>query len=99
MTIRYEITNEVGDEHAQAVADFMTQRHLPDAWATGCFTSISWEQSGPGRFRGVFTAASREDLDRYFADHAPRLAEDARAHMPHAGVPERAEWTVLQTWE
>ncbi len=99
MTIRYELTNEVDETHVEDVVRFMTQRHLPDAWATSCFTSITWEQAGPGRFRGVFTAPDRADLDRYFADHAPGLMADAAAHMPGGmAPPHREEWTVLETW-
>lgn len=98
MPIRYELTNDVGEEHADRVQWFMTERHLPDAFATGCFTSITWEQAGPGRFRGVFTAATRDDLDRYFSEHAPRLRDDAAAHVGDLPPPSREEWVVLNEW-
>lgn len=98
MPIRYELVNEVAPEQVERLCSFMVERHLPDAWATGCFTEITFEQESPTRFRGVFTAEDRADLERYFAEHAPRLRDDAAEHMAGMPPPQRFEWEVVARW-
>lgn len=98
MVIRYELVNEVAPEQVDQLRAFMVDRHLPDAWRSGCFTSITFEQEGPTRFRGVFNAPDRESLDRYFAEFAPALHEDAVQAMAGMPPPHRAEWTVVASW-
>ena len=96
--ITYEITATVRPELCEAYERYMRDRHIPDLLATGAFDGASFGRSSPGRYRVRYEARGRAALDRYLAEHAPRL----RAHFVEAfpsGVElAREEWTVLARW-
>ena len=57
------------------------------------FTGASFARSELGRYRVRYEAATREALDRYLSEHAPRLRADS------TGVQlTREVWKTVQVW-
>jgi hypothetical protein len=98
VSIVYEITAAVPPEAARQYESYMRSHHIPDILTTGCFTGASLERSEPGRYRARYMAADRESLDRYLAEHAPRLRADGERRFPPGVSVVREEWEVLQSW-
>ena len=96
--VTYEITAMVRPELAPAYERYMRERHIPDLLATGAFAAASFGRSEPGRYRVRYEAHSREALERYLAEHAPRLRADLQRQFPDGVDLTRDEWTVLQLW-
>ena len=92
----YEVTAVIETELSEKYELFMTERHIPDLLKTGCFETASFETSTPGRYRIRYAARDRESLDRYLAEHAPKLRQDFVAHFPEGADLSREEWSVLK---
>jgi len=80
----YEITTVVEPDLISKYEQYMLTRHIPDLLATGYFTGASFTKSKPGRYRVCYEAATREALDRYLSEHAPRLQADMEFSLPIA---------------
>lgn len=96
--IVYEVTVDVAVELADQFIAYMLIRHVPDLMATGCFVGAEFAQAGEVRFRQRYRAFSREDLDRYLAEHAVRLREDFANHFPAGTAITREVWEVHKSW-
>lgn len=96
--VTYEITATVRPDLCPAYEAYMTSRHIPDLLATGCFGAASIGQSGPGRYRVRYEAHDRAALDRYLAQHAPRLRQHFTDTFPEGIAVTREEWAVLTRW-
>jgi hypothetical protein len=94
--LSYEVTMHLDDPSlADALEAYMRDKHLADVFATGCFVDAHFERGDA--YRSRYTVASQQDLDRYLAEHAPRLRADFAVHFP-AGVRfSRAVWSDLAT--
>lgn len=96
--VPYEITAVVREDLQIAYEQFMTEQHVPDVLATGEFAGSSFARSEPGRYRIRYEAWNREALDRYLAEHAPRLRQHFLQTFPEGIEVTREEWTVLAIW-
>jgi len=96
--IVYEVTATVADEHRAEYERYIRDRHIPDLMKTGCFDGAAIERSAQGRYRVRYIAPSRDELDRYMTDHAPRLRADFVEHFPSGADLSREEWIVLETF-
>jgi hypothetical protein len=96
--VTYEITATVRADLIDAYERFMRERHIPDLLATGHFAAASLGRSGPGRYRIRYEAKSREALDRYIAEHAPRLRAHLQSELPEGVDVAREEWDILESW-
>lgn len=94
--ISYEVTVDVSPELVDQYIAFMLIRHIPDVMATGCFSRAEFGQAGDSRFRQRYLAFSREDLDRYLAEHAVRLREDFARHFPAGTALTREVWDLIK---
>jgi hypothetical protein len=93
--LSYEVTISIDDPSlAPALERYMVDTHLADVFATGCFVDAHFERSETA-WRTRYTVASQEDLDRYVAEHAPRMRDDFAAHFPTGLRVTRAVWTEL----
>lgn len=97
--VTYEVTAEVEPALAEPFERWLRERHVPDVLATGCFAGASLARSTPGRYRIRYEAHDRAALDRYLAEHAPRLRGDSRRAFPRGVTLGREEWDVLETWD
>lgn len=92
--LSYEVTIQLDDAAlAEALESYMRDGHVAAVQATGCFLDAHFEQSAPGLYRTRYSVASQEDLDRYVAEHAPRLRADFQEHFPSGLRVSRAVWT------
>ncbi|RZJ68501.1 MAG: DUF4286 family protein [Flavobacterium sp.] len=81
--IIYNITINIHESVHDQWMDWMQHKHISDVLATGKFTSARMvkvlveEEMGGTTYSVQFTADSRELLDRYYAEDAPRLREES----------------------
>ncbi len=79
--IIYNVTIHVEDEACDAWLEWMQQTHIPDVLATGNFEEARLcrvlvdEQNGGVTFAVQYLSPSRELLDRYYREDAPRLRQ------------------------
>ena len=93
------MTVEVREGSWEEFERFMTERHIPDLIATGCFREAHFERSAPGRYRTRYEAHDRAALERYMEDHAARLRDDVARIFPEGLSFEREEWETLSSFE
>lgn len=92
--LSYEVTIQLDDVSlAEALEAYMREGHVAAVLATGCFVDAHFEQSAADVYRTRYSVASRQDLDRYLSDHAPRLRADFQEHFPAGLRVTRAVWT------
>jgi len=96
--VSYEVSITVRSDLTEAFESFMTEVHIPDVMATGAFLDSHLSMKEPGHYRASYTAASREDLDKYLCEHSPRLREDVEKHFPEGLLISREEWTIVATF-
>ena len=96
--ITYEVTATVDASLIDAYERYMRDHHLPDVLATGCFEAASFSRSEAGRYRIRYEVRDRATLDRYVAEHAPRLRADVEKHFPSGVTLGREVWDVLESW-
>jgi uncharacterized protein DUF4286 len=94
----YEITATVRPDLVSVYERFMRERHIPDLLATGHFTAASLGRSRPGRYRIRYEARTRESLDRYLAEDAPRLRAHLQSEFPDGIEVAREEWEIVESW-
>jgi hypothetical protein len=97
--VTYEITATVDPGLVDGYERYMRQRHIPDVLATGHFQRALFASAPPGRYRIRYDAPSDKDLERYLAEHAPRLREDFASHFPTGVALTREVWTVVEAWD
>jgi uncharacterized protein DUF4286 len=97
--VRYEVTVEVEPPLAEAFVRYMSGKHIPEIFATGCFRRIQLDRAGPTTFRTVYDAATPDELDRYLREHTAAFRADFATHFPAGVTVSRATWTQLASWE
>ena len=90
--IHYEVTAVVRPDLMAAYDQFLPG-HVEEVLATGCFEDAVMARGAPGHYRVRYTTATQVALDRYFAEHAPRLRADIQARFPQGVEWTRAVWT------
>jgi hypothetical protein len=95
--VTYEVTAVVEPGRIADYEEYI-RRHIPDLLVTGCFADASFDQAGAGQYRVCYRSKTREDLDRYLRDHAPRLRADFSKHFPSGVTVSREVWETLQVW-
>jgi hypothetical protein len=96
--VTYEITATVAPRLADEYERYMRERHVPDLLATGCFVGAALTRSTPGRYRIRYEAPDQTTLDRYLAEHAPRLRAHALERFPDGVELSREVWTAVEVW-
>ncbi len=97
-TVRYEVTVELEPALVEKFLAYMTEKHEPEIFATGCFRSIRLDRAGPTTFRGTYEAVTLQDLERYLRDHTAAFRADFAAHFPAGAVVSRVTWTQIASW-
>ena len=96
--IFYEVTAIPEPDVREVYEHYMRTKHVADVLASGCFVSARIGVTGEGLYRTTYVAATRGDLERYLADHAPRLRADFAEHIPRGVQLSREILEVLQEW-
>jgi hypothetical protein len=78
--------------------EFMCGTHVPDLLATGYFVGATFSRSAAGRYRIRYRARDGTSLERYLAEHAPRLRAHFDARFPEGVRLSREVWTIVQAW-
>jgi Domain of unknown function (DUF4286) len=89
------VTIQLDDLSLAAALEEYMRAHVPEVFATGCFTDAHFEKSAPDVYRTRYSVASQDDLDRYVAEHAPGLRADFVEHFPRGVRVTRSVWTAL----
>jgi hypothetical protein len=97
--IVYEVTATVDGDLCDAYEEFMIGEHIPDVLSTGCFVSASIERSSSRMYRVRYNAETRQILDLYLDNHAPRLRADFQSHFPSGIQLSREEWELIGVFE
>ena len=97
MTI-YEVTAIVESDYTDAYESYIRERHVKDVLTTGFFVSATFERSEPGRYRVRYVLPSREYLDSYLGEHAPRLRAEFHEEFPIGVELSREVWDVLEAF-
>lgn len=90
--LSYEVTIELDDPSLAPAFEAYMPRHVAEVFATGCFQDARFETKGEGTYRSRYAVASQEELDRYLAEHAPRLRADFHERFPDGLRLTRAVW-------
>ena len=96
--IRYEVTVQVREDLRDRFERYFIDTHIPEIFATGCFVDIRFDRSDAGAYRTVYHAATRDDLDRYLAQHTAHFRADFVKHFPDGVTAGRENWTELKSW-
>ncbi len=85
----------------EVFVDWMRDHHIPGLLATRCFTAAEFTRDDAShvRFRTRYFATDRAALERYLAQHAPRLRDDFQRHFGEGATVRREIWEVLEVWE
>ncbi|MGH7710694.1 MAG: DUF4286 family protein [Gemmatimonadaceae bacterium] len=94
------VTLEQGAD-ADVFVDWMHDYHIPGLLATRCFNAAEFTRDDTShlRFRTRYFAIDREALDRYLAEHAPRLRAEFDRRFGQGTSVRREIWEVLEMWE
>ncbi len=79
--IIYNVTVSIDEAVHEEWLQWMRQTHIPDVMRTGLFlesriSKIHAEEQGGLAYAIAYLSESMEDLERYQAEHAPRLQKD-----------------------
>jgi hypothetical protein len=80
--ILYNVTTNIDESIHQQWMQWMQQKHIPEVLATGKFTSarlvrvLVEDEMGGVTYAIQYTTDSRETLQRYYDEDAPRLREE-----------------------
>lgn len=77
----YEVTAKVRAPLRTEFERYMTDIHIPDVVATGCFVSASFLRAAD-RYRICYKLRDRSALDDYLASHAARLRAEFIEQFP-----------------
>ncbi|HET8650054.1 MAG TPA: DUF4286 family protein [Gemmatimonadales bacterium] len=94
----YEVTVSLEAGLDQPFETYMREKHIPEIWATGCFSSIRLDQLDLQRYRTTYAAMEQADLDRYLNEHAEAFRGDFAEHFPSRVNVSREVWTSLAAW-
>jgi hypothetical protein len=98
LMISYEVTLQAEVRLAASVEEFMTESHIPEIFATGCFREIRFSRASAGRFRTAYQASTQADLDRYVQDHVPRFRAEFLERFPDGVNITRETWAQRKVW-
>jgi hypothetical protein len=96
--IFYEVTAVPEPDVREAYEHYMRSKHVSDVLASGCFVAARIAVTAEGLYRTTYVAATRDVLDRYLAEHAPRLRADFAEHIPAGVKLSREILDVVQEW-
>lgn len=98
-SVRYEVTVELEPGLVERFVAYLTGKHAPQIFSTGCFRSIRLDRAGPTTFRTTYEAATPQDLERYLRDHTATFRADFTSHFPTGAIVTRVTWTEIASWK
>jgi len=95
--VTYEVSAVVRPDLVDAYETYM-RRHIVELLATGSFLGATLSRAPGNAYRIRYEAPDRQSVDRYVAEHAPRLREDFAAHFPDGVEVSRVVWEIIGEW-
>jgi hypothetical protein len=95
----YEVSAQVDESLTKKYELYMKEHHLRDVLASGCFVSATLERASAGKYRTLYRAPTKDDVDRYLREHTALLRADFAKHFPTGVKLEREIWTELVAQE
>jgi len=71
----YEVTATVDDARTAEFERYMSDEHIPEVLATGCFAAAFFAKEG-NQYTTAYHVNTPEDLQRYFDKHTAKLRDD-----------------------
>ena len=102
--IVYNVTTNIDDSIHQKWLQWMQTKHINDVLATGKFTSARLvkvlvdEEMGGHTYAVQYTTDSKETLDLYYAEDAPRLREEGLRLFADKMLAFRTELEVMNDY-
>jgi 3-hydroxyisobutyrate dehydrogenase-like beta-hydroxyacid dehydrogenase len=96
--VTYEVAARVNQALTEQFEAFVTETHLPDVIRTGCYLHACLERASVGAYRVMHYAVSRDDVERYVAQHAPALRTHFEARFPTGVMLTRTIWEDQARW-
>lgn len=96
--IYYEVSLEIDPSIVDALVKYMREKHIPEIYATGCFTHIHFDQLDDTHFRTCYLARDQAALDKYLSDYTAGFREDFGKHFPAGATPSRVVWREVERW-
>ena len=98
--IIYNVTTTLHESIHDTWLLWMTKTHIPEVLATGKFTAaklvrVLVEESEGKTYAVQFTTNSRETLQQYYAEDAPRLREESKKLFGDMALSFRTELEVI----
>lgn len=103
--IIYNVTSNVEDSIHDKWMEWMMDEHVPQIMETGKFYKIKIvkvlgdEQHGGTTYSVQYFAESREKLDEYYSQHAPKLRAEARQRFADKVLQFRTELEIIQEFK
>jgi hypothetical protein len=97
----YNVTTNIDESVHDEWLQWMKEIHIPDVLATGKFLNakiskvLVEEEMGGITYSVQFTTLNKETLEKYYAEDAPRLREDALKLFPNKFVSFRTELEII----
>lgn len=97
----YNVTTNIEESVHDEWLKWMNETHIPDVLATGKFINAKMcevlieEDMGGLTYSVQFTTTNKETLERYYAEDAPRLREDAGKLFAGKFVSFRTELKIV----
>ena len=102
--IVYNVTTNIDESIHKKWLQWMQTKHINDVLATGKFTSARLvkvlvdEEMGGHTYAVQYTTDSKETLDRYYAEDAPRLREEGLRLFADKMLAFRTELEVMHDY-
>jgi len=93
--VTYEVTAEVRADLRDTFRQYLIEEHIPDLMNTNAFAETTISVSEDGHLRIRYEARSRDLLNAYFEDHAPRLRQDLSERFPNGIKLKRNIWEEI----
>lgn len=104
--VLYNVTIGINPTKIEEWKRFMREDHLPKILGSNCFESyrmcrIVDEQTGSTTIAVQYIANSLEDLQKYHAEHAPKLQQEHLAKFGSDAIAYRSVLSILEegVWE
>jgi hypothetical protein len=72
----YEVTAVVEQGRHSEFERYMSDEHVPDVLATGCFAAAFFAQADDNKYVFAYHVNTPDDMQRYLDNHAAKLRDD-----------------------
>lgn len=103
--IIYNVTVNIDESAHDEWLSWMMEEHIPQILETGKFYKIKMvkvlveEEMGGSTYSTQYSAESREKLEEYYAEHAPKFREDSLKKFGDKMLAFRTELEIIKEFK